>query len=105
MRQATDMSARQLTERRTQRPDELLLRASHGRATALTEGMLPLDVLLTRMRAELLPNGPPILLCPKGNEGMSERRHISRLWPLRPDLSSWPAPAQGRQSRPRSDTA
>jgi hypothetical protein len=32
--------------------DERLLRASHGVATALTEGVLLLDVMLERVRAE-----------------------------------------------------
>jgi hypothetical protein len=36
---------------------ERRLRAAHGMRTALDDGLLPLDVILTRMRDELLPSG------------------------------------------------
>jgi len=36
---------------------ERRLRATHGLRTALDDGLLPLDVMLARMRDEPLPNG------------------------------------------------
>ena len=39
---------------------ERQLRAAHGLQTALDEGLLPLDVMLARMRGAPLPNGQKV---------------------------------------------